>query len=82
MGKAKKQNNKQLNGDRAGPIRSFDGSALGPGRQISSFRIERELGRGAVGVVYLAHDSKLDRNWYVKRGQAIAVPRYPSNCSL
>ncbi|MHC4260713.1 MAG: hypothetical protein ACYSTF_09950, partial [Planctomycetota bacterium] len=62
MGKAKEQNNERPNGEGAGPPRSFDGSALGPGSQIGPFRIERELGRGAVGVVYLAHDTKLDRS--------------------
>ncbi|MHC4568402.1 MAG: serine/threonine-protein kinase, partial [Planctomycetota bacterium] len=39
----------------------FDGSAPELGTQIGSFRIERELGRGAAGVVYLARDTKLDR---------------------
>jgi Tol biopolymer transport system component len=38
----------------------------GPGSQIGPFRIERELGRGAVGVVYLAHDTKLDRSVAIK----------------
>ena len=37
-----------------------------PGKRIGSFRIERELGRGAVGVVYLAHDTKLDRRVAIK----------------
>jgi serine/threonine protein kinase len=50
----------------AGPTRSFDGSVKGPGEQIGPFRIERELGRGAVGVVYLAHDTKLDRPVAIK----------------
>ncbi|MHC4310693.1 MAG: serine/threonine-protein kinase, partial [Planctomycetota bacterium] len=50
----------------AGPTRSFDGSTPGPGGQIGPFRIERELGRGAVGVVYLAHDTKLDRPVAIK----------------
>ncbi len=35
----------------AGPTRSFEGLVKGPGGQIGPFRIERELGRGAVGVV-------------------------------
>ena len=48
------------------PTRSFDSSAPGPGGQIGPFRIERELGRGAVGVVYLAHDTKLDRPVAIK----------------
>jgi serine/threonine protein kinase len=37
-----------------------------PGRQIGQFRIEQELGRGGAGVVYLAHDTKLDRSVAVK----------------
>jgi serine/threonine protein kinase/tetratricopeptide (TPR) repeat protein len=45
---------------------SFNGSVLGPGGQIGPFRIEQELGRGAAGVVYLAHDTKLDRPVAIK----------------
>jgi len=37
-----------------------------PGGQIGPFRIERELGRGAAGVVYLARDTKLDRQVAIK----------------
>ncbi len=59
MSKAKEQNNGRSEGHRAGPTRSFDGLAPGPGAQIGPFRIERELGRRAVGVVYLAHDTSL-----------------------
>ncbi|MHC4560908.1 MAG: protein kinase domain-containing protein, partial [Planctomycetota bacterium] len=53
-------------GKGAGPTRSFDGSVVGPGRQIGPFRIEQELGRGGAGVVYLAHDTKLDRSVAIK----------------
>ena len=66
MSNADAKNNRKSNGEGAGPTRSFDSSALGPGGQIGSFRIERELGRGAVGVVYLAHDTKLDRPVAIK----------------
>jgi len=39
---------------------------IGPGSQIGPFRIERELSRGPMGVVYLAHDTKLDRPVAIK----------------
>ncbi len=61
MSKAKEQNKERPNGEGSGPTRSFDSSVVGPGSRIGPFRIERELGRGAMGVVYLAHDTKLDR---------------------
>ncbi len=66
MSEAKGQNDKRPKGKGAGPTRSFDSSVTGPGSQIGSFRIERELGRGGAGVVYLAHDTKLDRQVAIK----------------
>jgi serine/threonine-protein kinase len=66
MGEAKEQNNKSSKGKGAGPTRSYDGSVVGPGSQIGPFRIEHELGRGGAGVVYLAHDTKLDRSVAIK----------------
>ena len=65
MSEAEEHNKKQPKG-MAGPTRSFDGSVLGPGSQIGPFRIEQELGRGGAGVVYLAHDTKLDRSVAIK----------------
>ncbi|MHC4587498.1 MAG: protein kinase domain-containing protein, partial [Planctomycetota bacterium] len=65
MSEAGKRNNKRSKG-KAGPTRSFDGSTPGPGGQIGPFRIEHELGRGGAGVVYLAHDTKLDRSVAIK----------------
>ncbi|MHC4808034.1 MAG: serine/threonine-protein kinase, partial [Planctomycetota bacterium] len=57
---------KPLGGDEPSPTASFDGQQKGPGSRMGPFRIERELGRGAVGVVYLAHDTKLDRPVAIK----------------
>jgi serine/threonine protein kinase/dienelactone hydrolase len=66
MSEAKEQNNKQPKGEGTGPTRSFDSPVVAPGGRIGPFRIERELGRGGAGVVYLAHDTKLDRSVAIK----------------
>ncbi len=83
MSEAKEQNNKRPNNDGAGPTRSLDGSVIGPGSQIGPFRIERELGRGAVGVVYLAHDTKLGRSVAIKSlpAEVMANPKARSRFS-
>jgi serine/threonine-protein kinase len=66
MSDAEAKNDKRPDKKEPGPTASFDSSVLGPGSQVGPFRIERELGRGAVGVVYLAHDTKLDRSVAIK----------------
>jgi len=66
MSEAKEQDDKRPNSDGVDPTKSYDGSVIGPGGQIGPFRIEQELGHGGAGVVYLAHDTKLDRSVAIK----------------
>ncbi|MHC4173128.1 MAG: protein kinase domain-containing protein, partial [Planctomycetota bacterium] len=61
MSEAEEKNDKRAGKEGNLPTASYDGSAIVPGSQIGTFRIERELGRGGMGAVYLGHDTKLDR---------------------
>jgi uncharacterized RDD family membrane protein YckC len=45
----------------AGPRRAEASNALAPGQQLGHFRIERKLGAGGMGEVYLGTDLALDR---------------------
>jgi serine/threonine-protein kinase len=83
MSEAKEQNNERPSGNGAGPTRSLGGSQALPGGQIGPFRIERELGRGGAGVVYLAHDTKLDRSVAIKSlpAEMMANPKARSRFS-
>ena len=58
--------NKEGAKDEGLPTASYDGAVLGPDTKLGQFRIEREIGRGAMGIVYLAHDSKLNRQVAIK----------------
>ena len=45
---------------------SFGGRRITPGKHVGSYPIERELGRGGMGVVYLAKDTRLNRRVAIK----------------
>ncbi len=66
MSDAEQGRNKRPGEDELHPTASFSDLVLGSGSQIGRFHIERELGRGGIGVVYLAHDTKLDRSVAIK----------------
>ena len=66
MSDPEQRNNNQQSKEGPPQMDGFGSSLKGPGSHIGRFRIERELGRGAGGAVYLAHDTKLDRPIAIK----------------
>ncbi len=66
MSDAEAKNDKGRCDEEIPPTASFVDSEVRPGGKIGQFRIEAEIGRGGGGVVYLAHDTKLDRSVAIK----------------
>jgi tRNA A-37 threonylcarbamoyl transferase component Bud32/uncharacterized RDD family membrane protein YckC len=60
------------------PARVRASDHLEPGDEIDHFTIERELGRGGMGVVYLAHDRALDRRVALK----VIIPKDDDDLAL
>ena len=66
MTNAKRRGRKKQGDEETAPTVDMSGSLKGPGSRIGQFEVEREIGRGGMGVVYLAHDTKLDRPVAIK----------------
>jgi serine/threonine protein kinase/Tfp pilus assembly protein PilF len=62
----RKDNTHHSAGDTQGPTRDMPGPGLEPGVRIGHFQIEQEIGRGGMGIVYLARDITLGRPVAVK----------------
>ncbi len=66
---------------RSGPATHGAFAAFSAGEHLDHFTIEREIGRGGMGVVYAAHDRALDRRVAIKvvvprRDDALALDRF------
>jgi serine/threonine protein kinase len=62
----RKDNTHPSAGDTQGPTRDMPGPQLEPGVRIGHFQVEQEIGRGGMGIVYLARDITLGRPVAVK----------------
>jgi serine/threonine protein kinase len=48
------------------PVSQDDAAPANPLKRIGRYRIEKVLGKGGFGLVYLAHDEQLDRHVAIK----------------